>query len=637
MSYLIPKPVKKENHDGRFFLKPNTEIILDNNNKFKSLNNAKILQKEIENKVGFKLLINKYNIKKEETNICLRKSKEKKQSYMLEITKKKIEIIGADEIGLFYGIQTLRQIIRKHGASLPCLRIEDYPFFKHRGFYHDITRGKVPTLDTLKDLVDKISFYKLNQLQLYIEHTFAFKKYSEIWLGSDPLTSEEILLLDEYCKNRNVELVPSLATFGHLYHALRTDKLSYLAEMEDAGENKFSWLDRMRHHTLDVSNPDSFEFVRNMLKQFIPLFSSDKFNVCGDETFDLGKGKTKNLVKKIGKGKLYISFLKKIINEVKKYDKKVMFWGDIILKYPELLDELPEDIICLNWNYNKNPNEKDFEDIYKSNIPQLVCPGVSGWNKLMNDMDSAFYNITRVVSYGKKYNALGVLNTDWGDYGHINLLSNSIPGMIYGAALSWNPDTIENLTNNLNKEDFLMEKFNEIDEIISRLEFNDNSGEIVKLLRDLSRNQIINWGHIVQWKEIKYKETSVDINIGKLFKELSGKELKKSYYESLQISHKIINKMNQVNDINRLEYREFYISAQGVALLNALAIYIKKYDFDQDIISIDISMMDLADNIEIWFKNYKNIWRLRNKESELGRIESTFSVICSFLRKMSNQ
>ncbi len=128
-------------------------------------------------------------------------------------------------------------------------------------------------------------------------------------------------------------------------------------------EDKYSFYERMAHHTLDVSNEESLKLVENMLEQYIPLFTSDKFNICGDETFDLGKGKSKELLDKIGEGKLYIDFLNKVISIVKKYDKKVMFWGDVILNHADLLNELPKDLICLNWNYSNEVTEEKTKTI----------------------------------------------------------------------------------------------------------------------------------------------------------------------------------------------------------------------------------------------------------------------------------
>lgn len=100
------------------------------------------------------------------------------ESYTLDIAPERITICAPGPAGAFYGIQTLRQIFAQ--GDVPCLHIEDAPTLEYRGFYHDVTRGKVPTLETLKWLVDRMAYVKLNSLQLYVEHTFPFAEYGDL-------------------------------------------------------------------------------------------------------------------------------------------------------------------------------------------------------------------------------------------------------------------------------------------------------------------------------------------------------------------------------------------------------------------------------------------------------------------------
>ncbi len=166
-------------------------------------------------------------------------SLKREQGYQLMVTKEQVIVRAETKEGMFYGVQTLRQIIRQKGAMIPYCRIEDWPDYRERGFYHDVTRGRVATLDTLKDMVDHLCLYKMNQFQLYIEHTYLFRDFSELWRDDTPLTAEEIMELDSYCRERNIDLVPSLASFGHLYKLLRTKHFEGLCELEKAGKTHF--------------------------------------------------------------------------------------------------------------------------------------------------------------------------------------------------------------------------------------------------------------------------------------------------------------------------------------------------------------------------------------------------------------
>ncbi|AYE33954.1 beta-N-acetylhexosaminidase [Clostridium septicum] len=614
--YLIPSPKKLVNKSGSFRIKRDTKIILNYNCDFNNFEAALILKNEIKDKLGFNIKINKGYINdryKNSINLIKSGAIGNEEGYKLEINEDSINVISYGNSGLFYGIQTLMQIIRQRGAILPNLEIEDEPYFKNRGFYHDVTRGRVPKLETLKKLVDKAAFYKVNQIQLYIEHTFAFKDMSEVWVDKDPLTAEEILILDEYCKVRHIELIPSLATFGHLYEVLRTKSYSNLCELENMENDEYSFVDRMAHHTLDVSNDESLKLVKNMLNEFIPLFTSNKFNICGDETFDLGKGKSKSLGEEIGQGKLYTIFLNKIIDIVKGYDKEVMFWGDVILNHTEVINEIPKDVICLNWNYGSEATEEGTRKIYEAGREQYVCPGVAGWSHLMNLMDNGFENIRRMVSYGVKYKASGVLNTNWGDYGHINILNSSIPGMAYGGALSWNPNGEKD--------------FETIYKALSIIEYGDNSLTIVSLLRDLGNTQVVSWSDLVRWKELFNKNSEVRENT----KSLNPNKIKEARDKACEIEEKLTSLLVSVRD--KKEIQEFIVCARGIILINEFFLLLLKYKFKTKNNFSDFDNNKLAKDFEEWFYDYSYIWRNTSKESELNRIGEVIKYTSKALRE----
>ncbi|MDZ5253407.1 beta-N-acetylhexosaminidase [Clostridium sp. LIBA-8841] len=608
--HLIPRPKSIVEKEGNFLIERDTEIVLSSELSFDELNLAIMIQKEVEKSLGFKLNINKLFMNKDYNNVIILKKANllNEEAYKLDINEDQV-IIEGNGTGIFYGGQTFRQIIREFGAWLPSISIEDAPYFKHRGFYHDVTRGKVPTLETLKDLVDKAAFYKINQLQLYIEHTFAFKGMSEVWMDKDPLTAEEILILDKYCKERHVELVPSLSTFGHLYEALRSKSFRELCELEIADE-EYSFVDRMAHHTLDVTNEKSLEFIESMLLEFIPLFSSDKFNICCDETFDLGKGKSKEYAEKLGVGKIYTEFLNKVYNIVKGFNKKVMFWGDIIVGYPELLSDIPEDLICLTWNYHPEANDIATKIIADYNKVQYVCPGVGGWNMMMNLIEGSFSNIRRMVSHGRKYGAIGVLNTNWGDYGNVNLLANSVPSMIYGGAISWNPDEGD---------------FDEMFKSISFMEFGDKSMKVVSLMDKLSKNQVAGWGELVRWKEKfnKREETREEI------KNIDSLKLFEGYKVASEVRQEFIKILRNVDDKEAMQ--SFIVSSKGWELINEFFMILLEKEFNKECLVV-IDKEKLAKELEFWFYDYTSIWRKYNKESEINRIREVIVYMCSYLR-----
>ncbi|MCO7110715.1 beta-N-acetylhexosaminidase [Gemmiger formicilis] len=182
--------------------------------------------------------------------------------YTLSIMPECITLKAGSDEALCNGVQTLCQYIEQHGAVLPALEIEDWPDLANRGYYQDCSRGRVPKLDYLKQVADILCRYKINQWQLYIEHTYLFRDLSEAWREDTPLTAQEIMELDDYCAARHIELVPSLSTFGHMYRILSTKTCCDLCELPDSEKIPFSYTYAGNHHTLNVSNPDALGFVK---------------------------------------------------------------------------------------------------------------------------------------------------------------------------------------------------------------------------------------------------------------------------------------------------------------------------------------------------------------------------------------
>ncbi|HEX5400299.1 MAG TPA: family 20 glycosylhydrolase, partial [Verrucomicrobiae bacterium] len=371
--------------------------------------------------------------------------------------------------GLRAATATLRQLLRQCGRRLPCLKIRDWPDFARRGVMLDISRGRVPKLETLLDLAERLADFKINELQLYTEHTFAYRKYKSVWQSWGALTGAEIRRLDARCRKLGIDLVPNQNSFGHLRYFLEHPKLRKLAEVAapyecggdapspDSDDGVAATFLR-RPTTLAPNHPGTLNFLRGLYDELLPNFSSRFFNVGCDETWDLGQGQSKRLCTARGKGRVYLDFLKQIQREVSRRGKTMMFWGDIILKYPKLISGLARsstrepaplhwsgltfaatDIIALNWGYEANhPFNKEAAQFAKAKIPFYVCPGTSTWQTLIGRHDNGLANLRAAARAGLKHGAMGYLITDWGDGGHPQPLAVSWPMFVAGAALAWN-------------------------------------------------------------------------------------------------------------------------------------------------------------------------------------------------------
>jgi len=514
---------------------------------------------------------------------------EKGEVYTLAITEKGIRIEGG-EAGVFYAQETLKQLLQA-GDNLPCLKIEDSPALQVRGVYLDVTRGKVPTLATLKRTVDRLASYKINQLQLYVEDCVLFDSAPALRHPS-PLTKDEIRALDAYCRERHIDLVPSLSTFGHLFNLLECPEYKHLRELPELTDGPdMYWIHKMAHHTLDVSQEESFTLISAIIDEYTALFSSGTFNICCDETFDLGNGKNKELAAKVGKGKLYSDFLLRLITHVKSKGKTVQFWGDILLEHPEFLEVIPEGCIFLNWDYEKNTPEEKTKTFAKTNVQQLLCSGTSGWNRFANNYDIAFKNIEISTAYAVKYNTLGTLCTDWGDFGHINQLTYSIPPLAYSLSLAWNPETEEPI------------------KAISQLEF--GSDEAIDILWQACNKDGFNWSNAVMLHNLRTNQISDTkdflYNI-KVLEALNPEAVQERISELAALKERVTAKYAE-------DKEELRMAIEGEIFLCRLSLHF-------------ITGQDITAETEGFLQNFQAVWLKHNKIADLPRV-------CTLIRRMA--
>lgn len=612
--YILPQPQSIRMKEAKFYLSYNSEIVIAPAFGPAVYNYAQILQKSIKKDLGFDLAIKKSQAKNKAIYLNL-DSQLKAEAYQLQIKKDKIIILAAAKEGLLFGIQTLRQIIKQQGAVLTCLEIEDYPELKNRGFYHDVSRGRIPKLAYLKELAAKMSYYKLNQLQLYIEHSFLFANFSEVWRDDSPLTAADIMELDRYCSKLNIDLIPSLASFGHLYKVLSTKSYQHLAELKGAAATEFSFVDRMQHHTIDASNPESLNFIQEMIAEFMPLFSSDYFNICADETFDLGRGRSQKLAAEIGNEKLYLNFVNQLAEFVLKKGKIPMFWGDIISKFPEKIKELPSEIICLNWGYAPQQSETAVKALAQAGAKQYLCPGVGGWNQILNLIKSSYQNITLMTEYAHQYQALGLLNTDWGDFGHFNHPEFSTMGLIYGANFAWNQKSLE---------------FEEINQQISLLEYGDHSEKIGEIIANLSQQSKFDWEMIVRFQEMKKLQRN-DQRVAAYFADFEPDVVKKANQKIKEQVKKLYQVLNLVDLDKKSKIKAYLLAAQAMLLFNKIACSINELESDNLLSQLELNQ--LAVDLEYFLKDYHQIWLSLSRESEFYRVRDIIIWYADYLRE----
>jgi hexosaminidase len=348
------------------------------------------------------------------------------EGYVIVVRSDAVVVAGQTGAGTFYGLQTLKQLVRGEGegAFIQGARIADWPSMRWRAVSDDISRGPVPTVEYVKRQIRTEAMFKLNMHSFYMEHVFQSASHPLIAPEGGSLAPDEIRELVAYARRYHVELVPEQQTFGHMHKALELEEYNDLAEVAHG----------------DVLSPQqqgTYELVADLYKELDQLFPGKFFHIGEDETFELGQGQSREQVKARGLGPVYFDHLKRIHELLKPYNRRLMFWGDIALNHPDLLPGVPHDMIAMNWDYAARQSYEARIGLFKkAGLDQFVCPGVWSWSQIFPNEDSASTNIVNFVRDGQKAGVLGMMNTEWDDDGE-SLFENAWYGITLGAAASW--------------------------------------------------------------------------------------------------------------------------------------------------------------------------------------------------------
>ncbi len=520
------------------------------------------------------------------------------EAYRLLVTSSGIEISAGADAGAYYAVQTLRELLKVYGDWLPFCRIEDKPDFRRRGVLCDCSRGKVPKLSTLKELVERLAQWKINELQLYIENVFTFKRHPAIGKGYSPFTPEEFLSLQDYCRTHHIKLVGTLASFGHLEKILALPHYRHLGEMP-------GFRNYPGGTTLCPIDPGSFKLISELYDEFLPLFDAEDFNVCCDETWELGKGRSKKIAERVGTGRIYLNFILKIYALCQKHGKRMNLWADILLKYPELLKELPKDIVLLNWEYEQDgANIQRTREIAQAGLAFMVCPGTSSWQTHGTRLPNSMNNVARFAAIGRKCHAEGLLNTDWGDDGHRNFLGVSLHSFAHGAAQAWNGKAVDN------------EKFTER---FCFHFFGRKEKELAKYIRLLGSNYIT-CGRTVPNKSLLYRALVEPLMPEKdaaqsLMDLMTEKGLRKIVLQLSDIKSRSFS-CRSAEKFERLAVEELVLAGRMDELAAKRALTAKALRKGEKVMLRELKQLNLQ--MRELAKDFSIVWLERNKPSRLS-------------------
>jgi hexosaminidase len=351
------------------------------------------------------------------------------EGYIILPTRKGLAVIAANSAGIFYGVQTIKQLTTGEGSSAVLERavIRDWPAMRYRGISDDVSRGPFPTLDFQKRQITTFAAYKLNVYSPYFENTLQYQSNPLAGLPGGSMSRQDVRQLVEYARAYHVTIIPEQEAFGHLHRMLEYEQYAPLAETP-LGQ------------VLAPGQPGSLQLISQLFSEIAAMFPSPFLHIGADETADLGKGQTHADVAARGLGAVYVDFLLQIHDKLAPLNRRLLFWGDIAMNAPEQVKRLPKDMVAIAWIYN--PSAAGYASWLKpytdAGMETWVAPGVSNWKRVYPDNDSALRNIQGLVRDGQAAHSTGMLNTAWNDDGE-GLFQEDWYGVLFGAAAAWQP------------------------------------------------------------------------------------------------------------------------------------------------------------------------------------------------------
>ncbi len=421
---LLPAPRRAIAREGALRLTSDVPIVLASGSDDRDFASARALRDGIAARTGLRLPIETHTgTQGLGPHLALHREGESGEGYTIEIDARRGRLRSEGAAGLRYAVETTLQLLDARGR-IPACRVEDEPVFALRGLMVDISRAKVPNDATLFELVDRCVSLKLNALMLYTEHTFRFRRHPEIGADASPLDAETLRALDAYAAERHVDLIPTLQSLGHMGHILKLDRYRHLAESD------LEW-------SVSPAEPGTYDLLEDLFDEYLGNFRSSYFNVNGDESWDLGRGKSKAREAELGPGGVFAEHVKWTCEAVRARGRRPMLWADVVHKYPERVEQLPRDLVLLDWWYEASCDYDRVQAFKRAGFDFVVCPGTSTWNCLFPRIENSLANISGWAEAGRKHGALGMVCTDWGDFGHYNLQGNSWLGFAWAAQESW--------------------------------------------------------------------------------------------------------------------------------------------------------------------------------------------------------
>jgi len=367
--------------------------------------------------------------------------RESREAYKILIGAESVRISSKSSAGLFYAVQTIRQLVEGTGkeAVLPEVEIEDWPVLAFRGFMMDMSHTQLPRMDEIKRHLDFLSSWKANQYYFYSEASIELEGYP-LLMADARFTKNQVREIIEYGRERHIDVVPNLELYGHTHDLLRLEHYSDMGVIPHGGEFR-------------PDDPGVEPLIADWVKQISSLFPSPFLHIGFDETWLIKKE-----AEKMGMDAedLYLKMLTQAVNMTENYGKRVLCYADMLQKFPVIIPRIPEQTIAIAWHYFPK-EESAYEPLMKpfqnEGIEMFIQPASLNWGDVVPRFAVGFTNMNLLVKMGRKYGATGFINSGWTDDTQ-TLMRQSFPDMAFGSAAAWQDPAVD--------EDLFFESYTKI-------------------------------------------------------------------------------------------------------------------------------------------------------------------------------
>lgn len=280
--------------------------------------------------------------------------------------------------------------------------------FEQKIMYVDF-RSEVHTMESLKELAQKMAADGFTAMLLEYEGTFPFEKHATLQ-NRYAFTKKEVADYVAFCNSLGLDVIPLQNCMGHMQYILRHDRYASLREDK--------W-DMSQVCPLGIKR--AVPVFKEIFSEVAALHPSKYFHIGCDETLLLGQCKyCAEYVEKYGKSKLFVEYVKAMCKIVLDMGKIPVIWADIILKYPENLNELPKELVYIDWNYGWDVNKF-------GKISNLIDAKVNLWGATalrshpddiyLTQWEKHFNNLRDYVPFARNSGFTGIVQTSWSTSG----------------------------------------------------------------------------------------------------------------------------------------------------------------------------------------------------------------------------